>query len=208
MANCAHASMAAPPQQAVMMYAATSYPSQPQSSATPAPASASAPALAAMPQPQPPSAFDGESVVDAAEAEEMDYTQLPAVLDAKLLSLDKDSAVRPTRIDVGKVWTRRAQRALLAKPTSSTLGTDEQKQEKEKAFDLLDALSRSGDMPFDCAALHVILAVTHCFDASLMDTVVVKNVNPIEKLEHSSLLLATTIHDLPAERLLRSDVLA
>jgi len=39
-----------------------------------------------------------------------------------------------------------------------------------------------------------------------MDTVVVKNVNPIEKLEHSSLLLATTIHDLPAERLLRSDV--
>ena len=44
--------------------------------------------------------------------------------------------------------------------------------------------------------------------ASLMDTVVLKNVNPIEKLEHSSLLLATTIHDLPAERLLRSDVLA
>ena len=137
----------------------------------------------------------------------MDYTRLPALLDAKLLALDTDSAVRSTRIDVGEVWTRRAQRALLAKPTSSTMGTDEQKQEKEKAFDLLDALSRSGDMPFDCAALHVILAVTHCFDASLMDTVVVKNVNPIEKLEHSSLLLATTIHDLPAERLVRSDVL-
>ena len=39
--------------------------------------------------------------------------------------------------------------------------------------------------------------------ASLMDTVVLKNVNPIEKLERSSLLLATTIHDAPAERLLR-----
>ena len=63
---------------------------------------------------------------------------------------------------------------LKRKPTSSALGTDEQKREKEKAFDLLDALSRSGDMPFDCAALHVVVAVTHCFDASLMDTVVVK----------------------------------
>ena len=34
-----------------------------------------------------------------------------------------------------------------------------------------------------------------------------QNVNPIEKLEHSSLLLATTVHELPAERLLRSDAL-
>ena len=128
----------------------------------------------AVPQPQPPSAFDGESVVDAEEAAEMDYTRLPAVLDAKLLAHDADSAVRPTRIDVGEVWTRRAQRALLAKPSSCALGADEQKGEKEKAFDLLDALSRSGDLPFDCAALHVVVAVTHCFDASLMDTVVVK----------------------------------
>ena len=135
----------------------------------------------------------------------MDYTRLPALLDAKLLQLDTDAALRPTRLDVGEVWTRRAQKALLAAPTSATLRTDEQKQEKEKAFDLLDALSRSGALPFDCAALHVIVAVTHCFDSSLMDTVVVKNVNPIEKLERSSLLLATTIHEAPAERLLRDE---
>jgi len=199
-------SMGAPPVQAAQRQCAEVYRSSAAQSGSMGSA-ASAPAPAAAPQPQPPSAFDGESVVDAEEAAEMDYTRLPAVLDAKLLAQDADSAVRPTRIDVGEVWTRRAQRALLAKPTSSALGPDEQKQEKEKAFDLLDALSRSGDMPFDCAALHVVVAVTHCFDASLMDTVVVKNVNPIEKLEHSSLLLATTVHELPAERLLRSDAL-
>ena len=164
-------SMGAPPVQAAQRQCAEVYRS---SAAQPKSMGSAAPAPAAVPQPQPPSAFDGESVVDAEEAAEMDYTRLPAVLDAKLLSQDADSAVRPTRIDVGEVWTRRAQRALLAKPTSSALGTDEQKQEKEKAFDLLDALSRSGDMPFDCAALHVVVAVTHCFDASLMDTVVVK----------------------------------
>ena len=194
----------APPVQAAQRQSAEVYRS---SAAPPKSVGSAAPAPAPVPQPQPPSAFDGESVVDAEEAAEMDYTRLPAVLDAKLLAHDADSAVRPTRIDVGEVWTRRAQRALLAKPSSCALGADEQKQEKEKAFDLLDALSRSGDLPFDCAALHVVVAVTHCFDASLMDTVVVKNVNPIEKLEHSSLLLATTVHELPAERLLRSDAL-
>ena len=161
----------APPVQAAQRQSAEVYRS---SAAQPKSMGSAAPAPAAVPQPQPPSAFDGESVVDAEEVAEMDYTRLPAVLDAKLLAQDADSAVRPTRIDVGEVWTRRAQRALLAKPTSSALGPDEQKQEKEKAFDLLDALSRSGDMPFDCAALHVVVAVTHCFDASLMDTVVVK----------------------------------
>ena len=163
----------APPVQAAQRQCAEVYRSSAAQSGSMGSA-ASAPAPAAAPQPQPPSAFDGESVVDAEEAAEMDYTRLPAVLDAKLLAQDADSAVRPTRIDVGEVWTRRAQRALLAKPSSSALGPDEQKQEKEKAFDLLDALSRSGDMPFDCAALHVVVAVTHCFDASLMDTVVVK----------------------------------
>ena len=50
-----------------------------------------------------------------------------------------------------------------------------------------------------------LIAATHTFDQALLDTVIVKNVNPIEKLERSSLLLATTIHEAPAERLLRDE---
>ena len=66
--------------------------------------------------------------------------------------------------------------------------------EKNKAFDLLDALSRSGALPIECASLHVIVAATHRFDQSLMETVIQENVNPIEKLERSSLIVASTVH--------------
>ena len=41
-------------------------------------------------------------------------------------------------------------------------------------------------------------AATHAFDQSLLDTVIQQNVNPIEKLEKSSLLVATSVHEAPA----------
>ena len=38
-----------------------------------------------------------------------------------------------------------------------------------------------------------------------MDTVVRDNINPIEKLERSSLIVASTIHDVPTPFLLKDD---
>jgi len=131
----------------------------------------------------------------------LDFTALPAQLDAKLEKLDTDAAVRPTKIKVGETWSKKSQKALLGKPATSTLRKAEQATEKQKAFDLLDALSRAGSLPIDCASLHVILAATHCFDASLIDTLIRKNINPIEKLERSSLLVAETVTALPAAQL-------
>jgi len=136
---------------------------------------------------------------------DVDYTTLPAKIDAKLAQFDLDAALRPTNLLVGEAWSRSASKALLAPPTESVLRAAEQKSEKAKAFDLLDALSRSGALPLEAASLHVVLAFTHTFDASLIDTVVVKNVNPIEKLERSSLLLASTIQAAPCLELIRDD---
>eukprot|EP01034_Spumella_vulgaris_P030470 gene30470-37690_t len=73
--------------------------------------------------------------------------------------------------------------------------------EKTAAFDLLDALSRSGALCIEDASLHVVIAATHSFDQSLMDTVVEGNVNPIERVERSTLIMASTLHGVAASEL-------
>ena len=41
---------------------------------------------------------------------------------------------------------------------------------------------------------HVILGATHCFDRTLLDTVIEENTNPIDKIEQSVLIAAASIH--------------
>jgi hypothetical protein len=148
----------------------------------------------------------GRAGAAAVEGEPLNWTAIPAALDAKLLSLDEESALRPTTISAGSVWTRRGQKSLLSPAVTSTLHASEQSREKNQAFDLLDALSRSGSLLIDEGAeLHVVLAFTHLFDKSLIDTVVQDNVNPIEKVERSALILATTIHDKQPSELIKPE---
>ena len=64
-----------------------------------------------------------------------------------------------------------------------TLESDQQSTDRKKTFDLLDALTKSGVLSIDYASLHVVIAATHCFDRTLMDTVIQDNINPIEKIE-------------------------
>ena len=132
-----------------------------------------------------------------------DFTALPKQLDRKFAALDLDAALRPTKIKAGLCWAKKSQPSLLGKVRHAQLQESEQRTETQKAFDLLDALSRSGALPIECASLHVIGAATHRFDKTVMDTVIVDNVNPIEKLERSSLIVASTIHGRPAAELLQ-----
>lgn len=81
-----------------------------------------------------------------------------------------------------------------------------QKNEQNKAYDLLESLTRSGGLSLDFATLHVVIATTHTFDKSLMNTVIQDNQNPIEKVERSTLLLATTVLQIDdARRLLKPE---
>ena len=134
-----------------------------------------------------------------------DYTQIPKALDRRFEELNKVGSVRPTIINPGQVWLKQAQKALLAAPVSMSIDVSGQKSEKDQTFDLLDALSRSGGLTVDHASLHVVLMATHCFDEAIMDTVIKSNINPIEKVEQSTLIMATTIHEKPVDELVNAD---
>lgn len=130
------------------------------------------------------------------DAPVVDFSTLPTQLDERLEAEDPDGALRPTILNAGQQWRKSAQRSLLAPAQASVLDTNAQKLEKNACWDLIDALTRSGGLPVLGADLHVVVASTHCFEKSVMDTLVKDNMNPIEKLERSLLIVAESIHQV------------
>jgi hypothetical protein len=145
-----------------------------------------------------------ESVTESTKLS--DLTMIPKVFDSKFELFGSDEryggAMRSTVIKTSENWKKHYKQTLLSKVQSKVLSIDEKKAERSKAFDLLDALSRSGALSLSHAELHVIIASTHCFDKSVVSTVVQDNVNPIEKIERSQLLVASIIHDIDVRKLI------
>mmetsp|Transcript_56259 Transcript_56259/g.131116 ORF Transcript_56259/g.131116 Transcript_56259/m.131116 type:complete len:252 (-) Transcript_56259:65-820(-) len=131
----------------------------------------------------------------------VDYTTVPKEMDRQFERFDSDGAVRPTIITPSEIWHKLAQKALLARPETKILQSDEQKSEKDAAFDLLDAITKSGGLPLEHASLHIVVAATHCFEQTVMETVIRENNNPIDRVERSTLIMASTVHQKPAAAL-------
>jgi len=120
--------------------------------------------------------------------------------------LDTDGALRPTIVNIGDNWTKLYFKNLRGeKRTDDKFGLEKQKEEKKRCFDLLDALSRSGALPMDEVSLHVMVAATHCFDDTVIDTVVQRSINPIEKVERSELIVGATIYGRTPMELVSED---
>lgn len=123
------------------------------------------------------------------------------MLNQRFSELDADNALRPTTIKTGPVWTRVRRDGLLSDRVEASLGADAQADARAEAFALLDAITRSGALPVRHCQLHVVLASTHGFDRTLMATLVSGSRNPIEAVERSELIVATTVHGRDAAEL-------
>eukprot|EP00548_Thalassiothrix_antarctica_P002812 CAMPEP_0194134468 /NCGR_PEP_ID=MMETSP0152-20130528/4546_1 /TAXON_ID=1049557 /ORGANISM="Thalassiothrix antarctica, Strain L6-D1" /LENGTH=1063 /DNA_ID=CAMNT_0038830223 /DNA_START=66 /DNA_END=3257 /DNA_ORIENTATION=+ len=159
--------------------------------------------------PSPPSVFQPEGLdrgtvttIKKGEEGAIDFTNIPKQLDSLFEEKNSDDSVRATTIETQLPWLRLRQEGLLSnagnfqkkKPIATKMDDELCGYENDKALDLLDALSRSGTLPLKYAELHVVVAMTHCFENDVMGTVIQDNVNPIEKVERSIFMLANTIH--------------
>lgn len=144
--------------------------------------------------------------VKLSEKGDVDFTTVPQILNCAIEEHSGGAALRSTTVKLADDWRRNRLENLLSKPKETLLhAAREIKTERNKAYDLLDALSRSGSLPIACSELHVIVSVTHCFEKDVIETVIQDNVNPVEKLELSTLLVGAAIHGVPAHRLIRDD---
>jgi len=155
--------------------------------------------------PAPQQQHESGGATAAASGTGVDYTKIPKQMDAKFEELDTDAALRPTIIKPGSSWLKTSQKGLLSTTAQTHLSADGQKSAKDEAFDLLDGITRAGALSCDHASLHVVIAATHCFEKNLMDSVVQNNINPIDKVERSMLIMANTIHNASVEQLVATD---
>jgi hypothetical protein len=146
--------------------------------------------------------FPNHSGKEIISEDSVDFTSIPKSLDRAIEKYGGDNVLRSTTIKTSDQWTRFRQENLLEKPKTNIMNSNDVKSEKDKAFDLLDALSRSGSFPIKYSDLHVIICVTHFFEKNVMDTVIQDNINPIEKLEMSTLMMSSIIHGIPAANLI------
>jgi hypothetical protein len=100
--------------------------------------------------------------------------------------------------------TLQSQKNVFSPRTTVTMSVTAQQQAKKQALDLIDALTRSGGLPLTHTSLHVVVATTHVFDHSVMETLVQRDVNPLERLQQSMLVMLQTLHDKPASALVQS----
>lgn len=125
-----------------------------------------------------------------------EITEVARKLNAKLKAL-KSKHLQLTAIETGEDWVQR--NLLSPKSLTKVIERSEQEANTRKALDLLDALSRSGSLPLKFVDLHAIIGVTHCFSQSMIDTLVLDNVDPVKEFSDSTLLLSSVIHDAPVD---------
>ena len=133
-----------------------------------------------------------QNLVDSNSCNDFDESQLPFKLDNAFSCFDEDDALHAGSLKISRdSWNRFQSKTGV----ESKLSDDVLKTENSLALDLIDALSRSGNLELINTSTHFISGITHWFDLSLMDTIIQTDVNPISKLKHSGSIIASILYD-------------
>lgn len=126
--------------------------------------------------------------------QKVDYAKIPHMIESSFELLDKECNIRPTKIKTLPCWKFSSYDRLKKSANTKVItSSDEMSKSKQVVMDLLDALTRSGEIAVDDCSVHVVYASTHCFDKTVFDTIVCDNINPVERIERSVLVMAKTI---------------
>eukprot|EP01060_Flectonema_neradi_P005895 TRINITY_DN13954_c0_g1_i1.p1 TRINITY_DN13954_c0_g1~~TRINITY_DN13954_c0_g1_i1.p1 ORF type:complete len:903 (+),score=185.96 TRINITY_DN13954_c0_g1_i1:83-2791(+) len=157
--------------------------------------------------PPPPSVQSSGGAEVAVSESDTSLAHLPVILNKKFESVPELSLQSSSMSCGSKITQRTCKGQLLTKETTNSLTSSQLTPLHQQALSLLDGLTKGGAIPLQAVDLHVIASVTHHFDKSLLNIVIQDNVNPVEKVEQSTLLVASAIHNKPPSELINSDQL-
>ncbi|KAJ3144865.1 hypothetical protein HDU86_001338 [Geranomyces michiganensis] len=124
-----------------------------------------------------------------------DFVMLQKTLTSALGTMPH-GAVRPAVLCIQDPWTRVRAKSILRPPTTTTLDIW---TERNAAFHLLDALSRSGELTLENVHLHVVCAATQAFDRTLVDTIIRGNIDPLRMIRETNLVIAGVLAGVSTE---------
>jgi len=129
---------------------------------------------------------EGNSILPA-------LTEYPKLLDGALREQNTRSSLRAAILTPATTWEKSSS---SSSSLNAVLTESDLQREKSAAFDLLDALTRSGGLVCGFSELHVLLGASHSFSESVMDSVGLDGMDPILRLERSQLVLAGALFGL------------
>eukprot|EP00754_Rhynchopus_humris_P031235 Rhum_TRINITY_DN15326_c0_g1::Rhum_TRINITY_DN15326_c0_g1_i1::g.151839::m.151839 len=136
------------------------------------------------------------------------FETFPTRLEEAMSTHDLSDALRPTIITPGPLWERRSRKSLIDDFETRVLPAEERRSEHVRALSLLDALTKSGALDAPYSEVHVVVPTTHHFERVLMATLAHDNVNPIEAIESSMIIVATTLYNTTAQELVSAGAMA
>ena len=140
------------------------------------------------------------------EFETSRWIEFPFLMNTNLRKFDREDSLHTTIFKSSDYWSGICTDSILSKPKKKYFAPEKVCKFRNNAFDLLDALSRGGTLSLDFGSLHILTAVTHCFDDTILNTITKQNVNPIQSLERSSLILLSTIFQKSPKQLINDSI--